>query len=41
VLAGDTLGAALGSAGPAFDFEAWLLAALQAGWLVAAQPALP
>jgi hypothetical protein len=38
VLAGTSLGAALDAAGPAFDFEAWLLAALKAGWLVSAQP---
>lgn len=31
LLRGDTLGAALDAAGPAFDFETWLVAALQAG----------
>lgn len=34
VLAGRPVGQALHDAGPAFDFEAWLLAALRQGWLV-------
>ena len=33
VLAGQALGRALDSAEPGFDFQAWLLAALQQGWL--------
>jgi hypothetical protein len=41
VLAAVPLGAALDQAGAGFDFEAWLVAALQAGWLVAAKRSPP
>ena len=45
VLQGSAVGAALHQAGPAFEFEAWLLRALREGWLagaaISASPATP
>lgn len=41
VLAGRSLGQALAGAAPDFDFETWLLAALQQGWIAAAIPHTP
>ncbi len=37
LLGGASLGAALAAADPTFDFEGWLVAALQQGWLAGAE----